>query len=39
MANEIQNKKISAQPIEARSEVITAEESSLQKYYAVSIGK
>jgi hypothetical protein len=39
MTNGIQSKKISAQPIEARSEVVTAEESSLPKCYAVSTGK
>jgi len=39
MANGIQNKKISAQPIQARSDVVIAEESSLPKYYAVSTGK
>jgi hypothetical protein len=39
MANGIQNMKIGAQPIEARSEDVTAEESSLPKYYAVSTGK
>jgi len=32
-------KTISAQPKDARSEVVTAEESSLPKYYAVSTGK
>jgi hypothetical protein len=39
MTNGIQNKKISEQPIEVRSEVVTAEESSLPKYYALSTGK